>query len=191
MANVRSAVTGIDDIVRGLDKLLAIREPVARAMGVAMGTTVRDEAVERAPVLLPTNIGYDNQRANQLKEAIYLAYDGRRSILNEGHFVYGVSWNRRKAPHGHLLEFGHFMPFEAHVDLEAGKWFTPIIGTRRVDGRKRQTGIPFSHPAHPDGFFVHALPFLGPAFDAKLPRLSAIAAAAGAVCFSQVYDSQV
>lgn len=180
MADIRQAVTGLDDIMAGLDSLLAIREPVARAMGAAMGVEVRDEAIIRAPVLQPGNEGFDNQRRDQLKEAIYVAYDGRRSILNEGHFVYGVSWNRRKAPHGHLLEFGHFMPFEAHkVD---GKWFTPIKGVQRVDGRKRNVGVAMA--AGP--FYVDAHPFLGPAFDAKLPRLNAIAAAAGALAFEQL-----
>lgn len=185
MANVRQAVTGIEDIMAGLDGLLEMREPVARAMGAAMGNTVRDEAQLRAPVLKPGNEGFDNQRANQLKEAIYNAFDGRRSVLNEGHFVYSVSWNRRKAPHGHLLEFGHYMPFEAEV--VDGKWFTPLQGSHRVDGRKRGKGRPM--PGGP--FYVHALPFLGPAFDAKLHQLNAIAAAAGAVAFSQTYHSQV
>jgi hypothetical protein len=180
MADIRSAVTGIDEILKGLDSLMEIREPVARAMGVAMGTVVRDEAIERAPVLLPENIGFDNQRAGQLKEALYLAYDGRRSILNEGHFVYGVSWNRKKAPHGHLLEFGHFMPYE--WEKSGGKFFTPLLGSKRVDGRKRGFGRPNPHT----GFFVHSMPFLGPAFDAKLPRLNAIAAAAGAARFSEI-----
>jgi hypothetical protein len=178
MASTRNAaVTGIDDIVKGLDKLSDMAAPVMRAMGAAMGNEVRDEAIERAPILQPGNEGFDNQRRNQLKEAIYNAFDGRRSILG-AHVVYGVSWNRRKAPHGHLLEFGHRMPFEPA--LSHGKWFTPIRGVQRVDGRKRGVGTPHSKA----GYFIKAQPFLGPAFDAKLPRLSAIAAAAGAVAFS-------
>lgn len=178
MANVRrAAVSGIDDILKGLDSLVDIANPVMRAMGAAMGNDVRDEAIERAPVLQPGNEGFDNQRRNQLKEAIYNAYDGRRSILGQ-HVVYGVSWNRRKAPHGHLLEFGHRMPYEpAFVN---GKWFTPIIGSHRVDGHKRNKGREL-----PGGFFVEARPFLGPAFDAKLHQLTAVAAAAGALAFSK------
>lgn len=181
MANVKQAVTGLADIAAGLDKLLDIREPVGRAMAAAMGKEVRDEAIVRAPVLAPGNEGYDNQRAGQLKEAIYLAFDGRRSILNSGHIVYGVSWNRRKAPHGHFAEFGHFMPYEALQTLE-GKWFTPVVGSQRVDGRKRAVGN--MHPKG-DGFFVDAQPFLGPAFDAKLPSLSRVAQTAGALAFTE------
>ena len=180
MASVRQAVIGLDEIIAGLDKLSTLREPISRAMGVAMGQTVRDEAIVRAPELLPENMGFDNQRRGQLKEAIYLAFDGRRSILASGHMVYQVSWNAKKAPHGHLLEFGHFMPYA--YEKSDGKFFTPLHGTHKVDGRKRGFGRPNPYT----GFFVHSMPFLGPAFDAKLPRLNAIAMAAGAARFSNL-----
>lgn len=174
------AVFGIDEILKGFDLLLEQREPIARAMGVAMGQTVRDEAIALAPELKPGDEGWDNQRRGQLKEAIYLAFDGRRSILQAGHYVYGVSWNAKKAPHGHLIEFGHWMEYESVK--EDGKWVTPLVGTHRVDGRKRGVGV----PRVGGGFYVNVHPFLAPAFDSKLPKLSAIAAAAGAACFSEV-----
>lgn len=184
MAN-RDAVTGVDDIIKGLGKLMEIREPVARAMGVAMGKVVRDEAVARAPELKPGQEGHDNQRRGQLKEAIYLAFDGRRSILNAGHYVYQVSWNAKKAPHGHLVEFGHWMAYKwAHS--EDGRFYTPIQGQHKVDGRKRGVGIPLDH-----GFYVNTHPFLGPAFDAKLHSLKAVAATAGAATFAEVYHPKV
>ena len=177
----RQVVIGIEEVFAGLDKLSRLREPVARAMAVAMGQEVRDEAKIRAPVLKPGNEGFDNQRAGQLREAIYLAYDGRRSILNAGHYVYSVSWNSRKAPHGHLAEFGHWMAYTA-IQSDNGKWFTPIQGSERTGGRSRGVGFP-----RPDGgFYVQAQPFLGPAFDMKLPRLNAIAAAAATAKFQEV-----
>lgn len=178
MAN-RDAVTGIDSILKGLDGLLEIREPIARAMGVAMGKEVRDEAVQRAPELKPGDEGYDNQRRGQLKEAIYLAFDGRRSVLNLGHYVYQVSWNAKKAPHGHLVEFGHWMSY-AYARGEDGKFYTPLQGTHKVDGRKRGKGFPIN------GFYVDTHPFLGPAFDSKLPRLHDIAAVAAEATFKEV-----
>ena len=174
------AVFGIDDILKGMDLLMEQREPIARAMGVAMGQTVRDEAIRLAPELKPGDEGFDNQRRGQLKEAIYLAFDGRRSILNAGHYVYGVSWNARKAPHGHLIEFGHWTAYEAA--REDGKWFTPIVGSHKVGGRKRGVGI----PRKGGGFYVNVHPFLAPAFDGKLAKLNAIAAAAGEAIFSQL-----
>ena len=178
--SVKQAVTGLDDIFKGLDGLLDAREPVARAMGVAMGQAVRDEAIERAPVLKPENKGTDNQRENQLKEAMYLAFDGRRSILNEGFLVYTVSWNAKRAPHGHLLEFGHALPYE-YEKTPDGKFFTPLAGYGKVNGRKRGIGRPNPH----EGFFVHAEPFLGPAFDTKLPSLNKIAIGAATLAFSE------
>jgi len=151
--------------------------------GVAMGQEVRDEAKVLAPVLKPGNEGTDNQRAGQLRDAMYLAFDGRRSILNEGHYVYTVSWNARKAPHGHLAEFGHWMPYLA-MQGDSGKWFTPLTGSSRQSGRARGVGIP-----RPDGgFYVSAQPFLGPAFDMKLPKLNSVAAAAGAAKFAEIYS---
>ncbi len=180
MAN-RDAVTGIDDIVKGLGQLLEIREPLARAMGVAMGQVVRDEAVVRAPELKPGDEGYDNQRRGQLKEAIYLAFDGRRSVLNAGHYVYQVSWNAKKAPHGHLVEFGHWMAYK-WARGEEGKFYTPLQGSHKVDGRKRGKGYPIDG----GGFYVNTHPFLGPAFDAKLPKLNGIAADAAATLFPEV-----
>jgi hypothetical protein len=178
----RNAVVGLDEVFAGLDKLSALREPIGRAMAVAMGQEVRDEAKVRAPILKPGNEGVDNQRAGQLRDALYLAFDGRRSILNEGHYVYSVSWNARKAPHGHLAEFGHWMPYVWAQDA-GGRFYTPLEGTQTVGGRKRGVGIPQPN----GGFFVDAQPFLGPAFDMKLPRLHGIAAVAGAVKFSEIY----
>lgn len=180
MPSVKQAVTGLDDIFKGLDGLLEAREPVARAMGVAMGQVVRDQAIENAPTLNPQGVGTDNQRPNQLKEAMYLAFDGRRSILNEGYLVYTVSWNAKRAPHGHLIEFGHMLPYEYEVTPD-GKFYTPLQGTKRVGGRKRGFGRPNPHT----GFFVHAIPFLGPAFDEKLPSLNRIAIGAATLAFSE------
>lgn len=181
MADVRQAVVGLDEVLAGLDKLVTLREPIGRAMGNAMGSAVRDEAIMRAPLLAPENIGVDNQRAGQLKEAIYNAFDGRRSILNEGYYVYSVSWNARKAPHGHLVEFGHFLPYEYEQTAD-GRFYTPLEAYGKINGHKRGIGRPNPH----EGFFVHAMPFLGPAFDSKLPRLGAIAGAAGAATFAEI-----
>jgi hypothetical protein len=181
MARVVQAVTGIEDIFKGLEAFSTLREPIARAMGVAMGQTVRDEAIVRAPELKPGDEGYDNQRRGQLKEALYLAFDGRRSILNAGHLVYQVSWNAKKAPHGHLVEFGHWMAYK-WARGEEGKFYTPLQGTHKVDGRKRGKGYPIDG----GGFYVNTHPFLGPAFDAKLPRLGDIATEAGKAAFSKV-----
>jgi hypothetical protein len=166
MASRRSTVD-MSGVLKGLDKLIAAKEPIARAMGVAMGQEVRDEAKIRAPVLKPENVGLDNQRPYVLRDAIYVAYDKRGRVLNPSSFKYTVSWNSKKAPHGHLAEFGHWLTYE-YALTDDGRYFTP-------------------KPLRPnDGFYVAAQPFLGPAFDAKVSGLNTIAAEAGAAKLKEV-----
>lgn len=177
MAN-RSAVVDLSDVLAGLDRLAEAKESIARSMGVAMGQEVRDEAKIRAPVLEPGNEGTDNQMPGVLRDAIYVAYDSRRSILNPNTYRYTVSWNSKKAPHGHLAEFGHWMPYE-YAKTEDGLYYTPILNNT---GKGTQKGIPLGG----NGFWVSAQPFLGPAFDAKLPRLRSIAIQAGESKFVEI-----
>ena len=156
------------EVFAGLDKLSGMKESIARTMGAAMGEVVRDEAKERAPVLDPTNAGTDNQVPGLLKRSIYLAYDDRRRMLNNNAYRYTVSWNSRLAPHGHLLEFGHWMPFMA-IRTAEGLWTTDV-----------------NRPLPGNGFFVQAVPFLGPAFDAKLSTLHSVAVSAGTRRFTEL-----
>lgn len=120
---------------------------LARSMGVAGGQVMRDTAKALAPE-------YDGSTGlaggsnvdippvpGLLKGAIYLAFKERLSV--NGHVTYGISWNSKIAPHGHLLEFGH--------------WRINKI----VNGVP--TKIPLEHPK-----WVPAHPFLRPAFDAAL-----------------------
>ena len=166
MANgARRTRVDMSEVIKGFDKLLAVREPVARAMGVAMGQDVRDEAKVRAPVLKPGNEGTDDQQPGTLRDAIYLAFDKRGRVLNGASYKYVVSWNSKRAPHGHLVEFGHWLTYE-YARTADGRFYTPI---------------PTSPNPSPGGFFVAAQPFLGPAFDAKIGTLARTAAAAGAI----------
>lgn len=170
----KSSKVDMSEVLGGLKVLKSAKESIARTMGAAMGAEVRDEAKIRAPVLKPGNEGLDNQRPGELRDAIYVAYDDRRNILNKDVYRYTVSWNSKKAPHGHLAEFGHFMPYQ-YAKTDDGLYFTPI-----PDGDGK--GIPMGN----DGFFVSAQPFLGPAFDAKRSQLMTIAVTAGRSKFTQV-----
>lgn len=177
MAN-RGTRIDMSEILAGLDKLIEAKEPVARSMGNAMGQAVRDEAKVRAPTLQPGNEGYDTQRPGLLRDAIYNAYDERRNILNPATFRYTVSWNAKKAPHGHLMEFGFDMPYQAAVS-NSGFWYTPIPGRT---ARGKQKGI----PREGGPLRVDPQPFLGPAFDAKYPQLMSIAVTAGSKRLSEI-----
>jgi len=130
----------------GLDNLAEMTTSVARSMGVGAGQAVRDEAKARAPVDDGT-----------LRDAIYLAY--RDGESTESKVVYQVSWNAKKAPHGHLLEFGH--------------WRTNVL-VRGEDGKWRATTELLPEPV-----WTAAHSFLRPAYEATLSRLAEIAAARG------------
>ncbi len=75
------------------------RESLARSMAVAGGQVIRDDAKDRAP----------RGDSGALANAIYLAYKPLRSDKDQQ--VYSATWNTKKAPHGHLVEFGYWQPF--------------------------------------------------------------------------------
>lgn len=122
----------------GLDKLTdEFRTKLARSMAVAGGTVIRDEAKLRAP---------DGPTGN-LNKSIYLVYRDKAST--EAQVKYAVSWNRKIAPHGHLIEFGHWQPY---VTVKIGDEWVTTTKLRK-------------HPK-----FIPATPFLRPAYHAALPR---------------------
>ena len=122
----------------------AVAVSLARSMGVAGGQVLRDEAKLLAPVFDGSTALLGGSNVNipptprLLRDAIYLAHSDTRS--RNGLQTYSVTWNSRKAPHGHLLEFGH--------------WRNNVI----VDGVPTKTKL-----AQP--VWVAAHPFLRPALD--------------------------
>jgi hypothetical protein len=129
---VKVDTSALGNLFKGLDPKTS--ESIARTMLVAGGSVVRDEAATRV----------NEGPTGKLKNALYLAY--RNSMSGNGEFRYSVSWNSRKAPHGHLVEFGHWQPFV--VTKRDGKYIT--TKKRRPDGPK----------------WVHPKPFLRPALEA-------------------------
>lgn len=111
------------------------RISLARSMGVAGGEVLRDEAKLRAPI-----------KDGVLQSAIYLAFRDTRS--NDRVVMYSVSWNAKKAPHGHLLEFGHWQPY-AIRKLPDGRVVTDKT-------------VLLAQPK-----WIAAHPFLRPAWDAR------------------------
>lgn len=113
---VESAIKfDMQDALKSLDALgAAAKAHLPRSMAVATGSVFRDEAKARAPVFDESTAlkgGANVKRPPKpglLSQAIYLAFSDNRSFPSEGRFVYSVSWNSAKAPHGHLLEFGHW-----------------------------------------------------------------------------------
>lgn len=139
-----------EEAFKRLDGLAEVaKQHLPRSMLVATGQIVRDEAKARAPVFdgstaLKGGSNVDHPpKPGLLQEAIYLAYSDKRSLPEAGKHTYSVTWNSTKAPHGHLLEFGH--------------WRYNVI----------QGGYPKEDKlAAPK--WVPASPFLRPAFDAVI-----------------------
>ena len=123
----------------GLDRLLGpARISLARSMAVAGGEILRDEAKARV-----------NTHNGVLGAAIYLAFRERYSTDRE--IQYAVTWNKRKAPHGHLVEFGHWQIY-AVVRKPDGSYVTD---------KRRKLATPKWVPAYP---------FLRPAYEAASAR---------------------
>lgn len=111
---------------RALDLLNgSLRVGLARSMAVAGGTVLRDEAKARAPVggdmSVKERLPGESATPGQLRSAIYLAYKAARSTENKQ--IYAVSWNSEKAPHGHLLEFGHWQTNVTYQGAD-GEWYS-------------------------------------------------------------------
>lgn len=130
----------------GLAKLDGpLRESLARSMAVAGGKVLRDEAKQQAP-----------SKSGKLKASIYLVF--KDGMSTEAQVVYAVSWNAKLAPHGHLVEFGHW---RYNRIINGRPQHSLREGLRR--GHGPQDHVPpgaLDTPA-----WTPAKPFLRPAFD--------------------------
>lgn len=92
------------DFLGGLDRLGAdLAEKVAFSGAAAMARVFYDEVKLNTQGVKE---GFPGVVTGNLRDSIYWARDERASTKQSK--VYAVSWNRSKAPHGHLVEFGHW-----------------------------------------------------------------------------------
>lgn len=122
-----------------------VKESLARRMGVAGGRVIRDEAANNA--LVPMG-PYGVERRTLLSHAMYVAFDKKN--LKPNTYSYNVSWNAKVAPHGHLIEFGHWRPYSVYYDKLTDQWYSNVKS--KLPGQ---------------GKWVPAYPFLRPALDRK------------------------
>lgn len=113
----------------------------------AMGEAARPAAQAGAQVLVDEvrrNVGRIKRKTGNLAASIYQAYSDSNSTPG-GKATYHVSWNPRKAPHGHLVEWGHLQRYEVSRDPKTDRFIThrdkPLATPRQVPGR------PFIRPA--------------------------------------------
>jgi hypothetical protein len=135
MASVK---TDIKSALAGLDRLGSqkLRESLSRSMCVAGGQLLRDEAKH-----------YIHDVSGRLQNALYLAFSPERST--HGQIVYHVSWRKGHgqmgggAPHGHLVEFGHWQTHKAYIGKD-GQWYSSAV---KLDQPRWIAARPFLRPA--------------------------------------------
>jgi HK97 gp10 family phage protein len=87
---------------------------------------VRPAAQAGAQVLYDAtkaNVSRLGRKPGTLAASIYQAYAAEKS--SDSSATYVISWNKKKAPHGHLVEFGHIQRYKAYIGKD-GKWHTAI-----------------------------------------------------------------
>ncbi len=82
-------------------------------------------------------------KTGNLRNAIYHAFSEDNS--DEHQATYHISWNHKKAPHGHLVEFGHLQRYQVMYDQRTGTFWTDK--TRPLPQPKQVPAAPFVRPA--------------------------------------------
>jgi HK97 gp10 family phage protein len=122
-----------------VDEMGDAAEAAARPAAQAAAQVLYDE-VRRNVAAIPAKTG-------KLAQSIYQVYSQANSAA--GRATYHVSWNVRKAPHGHLVEFGHIQRYATYVGSD-GNFYTAV----RPDARgKRRPGRGASQ-AVKDAYYV-------------------------------------
>lgn len=138
-----------------------LRDQTTRRAAQAGAQVMVDEVRQRV-----ASIGRDS---GNLADSIYQAYSKDNS--GPGHATYHVSWNAVKAPHGHLIEYGHWRYYATYTGPD---------GKPRTAVRPSMRGMPKparrASRAQKDAYYVPlaggpvwvaARPFIRPAYEAK------------------------
>ena len=96
------------------------------------------------------NVQAIGSKTGNLNRAIYQVFSQDNSVFavtSDGKTVattatYHISWNAAKAPHGHLVEYGHLQTRVTYIN-KAGEWRT---GKRRLAVPKQVGARPFIRP---------------------------------------------
>lgn len=115
-------------------------------LGQAIEDAARPAAQAGAQVLyeeVQRNVGRIKKRSGNLARSIYQVFSKTES--RNGAAVYHISWNAKKAPHGHLVEYGHLQRYEVTYDPKTKRFTThkdrPLATPVQVAAR------PFVRPA--------------------------------------------
>lgn len=129
-------LSGLDSLLDDLgDKAENAARPAAQA-----AAQVLYEGVKR-------NVAQIGQKSGNLDRSIYQVYSEDHS--GPGSATYHISWNVRKAPHGHLLEFGYIQRYASYIGKD-GNWYTAV----RADARGKRKPRRRASQAEKDAYYV-------------------------------------
>lgn len=93
------------------------------------------------------NVAQLGRGTGKLSNSIYQVYSEDRS--GPASATYHISWNHRKAPHGHLVEFGYIQRYKVYVGSD-GQWHTAV--RPEMHGRRRPSRS--ASQAEKDAYYV-------------------------------------
>jgi hypothetical protein len=120
------------------------------AMGDRAEAAARPAAQAASQVLyeeVKRNVSVIPEKTGRLAQAIYQVYS--QSNSGEGRATYHISWNTRKAPHGHLVEFGHIARYVTYIGKD-GNFYT----AKRPESRGKQKPRRGASQAEKDAYYV-------------------------------------
>lgn len=116
----------LDDLFSGLDALEQEIEEAIRPAAQAGAQVIYDR--------VKLNVSALGKVTGNLDKSIYQAFSPEMSV--EGQRVeYHVSWNHKKAPHGHLIEFGWMQRYRYRPD-GMGPMVRPGMDGTKKPGRR-------------------------------------------------------
>lgn len=129
----------LDSLNLQLDADATAVERAARPAAQAAAHVLYLEARKNAMAL--------GRKTGNLLGAIYQAYSARNS--GTGRATYHVSWNPRKAPHGHLVEHGHIQRYVSYVGSDGNLYTAIRPGMSKKPRPKRRAPL-----AEKDAYYV-------------------------------------
>lgn len=160
-----------------LNTLADKADEVARPAAQAMAQVFYDE--------IKRNVSKLGRVTGNLDRGIYQVFS--QSNSGQAKATYHVSWNHKKAPHGHLVEWGHIQRYQVYVNSK-GEFKTAIRPEAQGKPKPRRN----ASQAEKDAYYVPlsggpkqvaARPFVRPAVNNRNITIAVAAAEAKIVEF--------
>lgn len=152
---------------------LAALNRIVSGIGNDIGDSVRPAAQAGIQVIydqVKANVRRIGRKTGNLEKSIYQAFSDKRSI-DKKRATYAVGWNKKTAPHGGLIEFGHIQRYVVYVGKDGKFYAAKQRGAKgKKPSRKASQAVKDAYyvPLPNGPRQVAARPFLRPALQ-RLP----------------------